>query len=136
MNMSSEAESFSISDPLTVPELEHKHIYHEVVLKQDFYSDSYGCEWTPESYEDMTKMPRDVIAPTKHVDVGCGKWFLVSAMRRLGISSFGIDFNKALVRQAPDEIKPYVEVLTIEDWIHSLFGRQFFSNERYFPLHS
>ena len=32
--MSSEAESSSISDSLTVPELEH--IYHEIVLKQDF----------------------------------------------------------------------------------------------------
>ena len=29
-----EAESFSLSDPMTVPELER--IYHEVVLKQDF----------------------------------------------------------------------------------------------------
>jgi hypothetical protein len=47
--MSPDAESFSISDPLTVPELEH--IYHEIVLKQDFYTDSYGCEWTPGPYE-------------------------------------------------------------------------------------
>jgi hypothetical protein len=34
MNMSAEAESYSISDPLTVPKLEH--IYHEIVLKKDF----------------------------------------------------------------------------------------------------
>ena len=34
MNISAEAESYSTSDPLTVPELER--IYHEVVLKQDF----------------------------------------------------------------------------------------------------
>jgi uncharacterized protein (UPF0128 family) len=73
MNMSPDAESFSISDPLTVPELEH--IYHEIVLKQDFYTDSYGCEWTPKPYEEMAEMLRDVIAPTKHLDVGCGKGF-------------------------------------------------------------
>jgi len=83
--MSSEAESFLISDPLTVPELEH--IYHEVVLKQDFYSESYGCEWTLEPYEDMAQMLRDVIAPTKYVDVGCGKGFL--AMRASITSSIG-----------------------------------------------
>jgi hypothetical protein len=73
MNMSPDVESFSISEPLTVPELEH--IYHEIVLKQDFYTDSYGCEWTPGPYENMAKMLRDVIAPTKHLDVGCGKGF-------------------------------------------------------------
>jgi hypothetical protein len=49
--MSSEAGSHLTSDPLTVSELEH--IYHELVSKQDFYSDSYGCEWTPEPYEDI-----------------------------------------------------------------------------------
>jgi hypothetical protein len=70
MNMSPEALSYSISDPLTVPELER--IYHEVVLKQDFYGDSYGSEWTLETYEDMARMLANVIAPTKHADVGCG----------------------------------------------------------------
>ena len=69
MNISAEAESYSISDPLTVPELER--IYHEVVLKQDFYGDSCGSEWTLEPYEDMARMLANVIAPTKHVDVGC-----------------------------------------------------------------
>ena len=69
MNISAEAESYSLSDPLTVPELER--IYHEVVLKQDFYGDSYGSEWTLEPYEDMARMLANVIAPTKHVDVGC-----------------------------------------------------------------
>ena len=36
MTMLPEAESFSLSDPMTVPKLER--IYHEVVLKQDFYA--------------------------------------------------------------------------------------------------
>ena len=54
MNISAEAESYSISDPLTVPKLEP--IYHEVVLKQDFYGDSYGSEWTLEPYEDMARL--------------------------------------------------------------------------------
>ena len=73
MNTSAEAGSYSLSDPMTVLKLEH--IYHEPVLEQDFYSDSYGCEWTPEPYEDMAKMLRDVIALTKHVDGGCRKRF-------------------------------------------------------------
>ena len=117
--MSPEAESYSTSGPLTVPELER--IYHEVVLKQDFYGDSYGSEWTLEPYEDMARMLADVIAPTKHVDVGCGKGFLVSAMRRLGIPSFGVEFSEALVKQVADEVKPYIEVLKTEDWISAPF---------------
>ena len=36
MNISAEAESYSLSDPLTVPKLER--IYHKVVLKNDFYA--------------------------------------------------------------------------------------------------
>jgi hypothetical protein len=43
MTMSVEAESYLLSHQMTVPELER--IYHEVVLKQDFYGDSYGSEW-------------------------------------------------------------------------------------------
>ncbi len=37
----------------------------------------------------MAKMLADVIAPTKLVDVGCGKGFLVSAMRTPIMSSIG-----------------------------------------------
>ena len=121
MNISAEEESYSLSDPLTVPELER--IYHEVVLKQDFYGDSYGSEWTLEPYEDMAKMLADIIAPAKHVDVGCGKGFLVSAMRRLGIASFGVDFSEALIKQVPKEVKPYVQAVKAEDWMHSSFLR-------------
>ena len=54
MTMSPETESYSLSDPMTVPKLER--IYHEVVLKQDFYGDSCGSEWTLEPYEDMARM--------------------------------------------------------------------------------
>ena len=36
MTMSVEAESYSLSDPMTVPKLERT--YDEVVLKQDFYA--------------------------------------------------------------------------------------------------
>jgi hypothetical protein len=114
-----ETESYSISDPLTIPELER--IYHEFLLKQDFYGDSYGSEWTEEPYEEMAKTLAAVIAPNRHVDVGCGKGFLVSAMRRLGIPSIGIEFSEALVKQVPDEVKPYVEVVKTEDWINGSF---------------
>ena len=36
MTMSPEAESYSLSDPMTVQKLER--IYYEVLLKQDFYA--------------------------------------------------------------------------------------------------
>ena len=96
-----DASPFSLSGPLSVEELER--LYGEVVLKQDFYGDAYGSDWSPAPYEAMAKMLAEVVAPRKHVDVGCGKGFLVLAMRKLNISSFGIDFSEALVQQAPDK---------------------------------
>jgi hypothetical protein len=79
MNISAEAESYSLSDPLTVPELEP--IYHEVVLKQDFYGDSYGSEWTLKPYEDMARMLANVIAPTKHCGTSGAQFKPSSSLR-------------------------------------------------------
>ena len=114
-----DASPFSLSGPLSVEELER--LYGEVVLKQDFYGDAYGSDWSPAPYEAIAKMVAEVVAPQKHVDVGCGKGFLVLAMRKLNISSFGIDFSEALVQQAPHEIKSYVHVARTEDWVESPF---------------
>jgi hypothetical protein len=94
MTMSPEAEFYSLSDPMTVPKLER--IYHEVVLKQDFYAILMALNGLLNPTKTWQRLLADVIAPTKHV--GCRKGFLVFAMRRLGIASFGVDFSEALVR--------------------------------------
>lgn len=104
-----------MSENLTVADLER--LYSRVVLQQQFYNDSYGSDWSLEPYEAMAQLLREVVGPKKHIDIGCGKAFLVLAMRRLGIQSFGLDFSEALIKQAPLEVKPYVEVARTEDWI-------------------
>jgi hypothetical protein len=126
MTMSPEAESCSLSDPLTVPELER--IYHEVALKQNFYGDSYGSERTFEPYEEMAKMLGDVIAPTKHV--GCCKGCLVLAMRRLGIASFGVDFSEALVRF----LLSLVDGVFLVQWLDSLLDLESRAAQDFRPI--
>jgi hypothetical protein len=54
MTMSPEAESYSLSDPMTVQKLER--IYYEVLLKQDFCAILMAVNGTPEPYEDMARM--------------------------------------------------------------------------------
>jgi SAM-dependent methyltransferase len=107
--------SFVLSECLSVEAIER--LYHEKVLKHDFYGDSYGAEWNVEPYQDMAVLLTEILRPGRHVDVGCGKGFLVLAMRELGVESFGLDFSPALVKQAPKEIQKYLTVATAENWI-------------------
>jgi hypothetical protein len=51
MNISAEAESYSLSDPLTVPKT-GTHLPQGCV-KERLLRDSCGSEWTPEPYEDI-----------------------------------------------------------------------------------
>lgn len=110
-------DAFALSECLTIKDLER--LYYDKVLKHDFYGDSYGTDWSAGPYEEMATLLAEVIRPRKHVDVGCGKGFLVLAMRDRGIESFGLDFSPALVRQAPAEVQQYLTVATVEDWIDS-----------------
>ncbi len=96
-----------------------EHLYYDKILKHDFYGDSYGTDWSAEPYEEMAELLAKVIRPAKHIDLGCGKGFLVQAMRRRGIDSFGIDFSPALIKQAPLGIQPYLTVATAENWIET-----------------
>ena len=104
-----------MSPSSTVAELER--LYHEVVLQQDFYGKTYGFDWQPQPYEEMARLLAGVLAPRRHVDVGCGKGFLVSAMRRLGIESFGVDYSEALIAQSPADVRPYLRVASTEESI-------------------
>ena len=107
--------SFSLSPPLTPSQLEE--LYRNVVLQQNFYGADYGSEWRPEPYNAIAKALCELLQPRKHVDIGCGKGFLVSAMRRAGVDSRGIDYSAALIAQAPQDLKPFLTVTTTEDWL-------------------
>jgi SAM-dependent methyltransferase len=106
-----------MSECMTAAELEK--LYYETVLKHDFYGADYGRDWNVGAYHEMATLLAEIIRPRKHVDVGCGKGFLVLAMRQRGIESYGIDFSPALIQQAPQEILPYLTVEKTEDWIDS-----------------
>lgn len=110
---------FTLSELMTVEQLEQ--LYENIILRQDFYDENYGSEWSLAPYEELAAILQTVLVPRKHVDVGCGKGFLVQAMRRQGADSFGIDFSEALIKRASAEIQGYVRVARTEDWLREPF---------------
>ncbi len=50
------------------------------------------------------------IGPKKVLDVGCGRGFLVGALRDGGVEAFGIDPSEAVIGEAPAAIRPYCRV--------------------------
>lgn len=107
--------SYSLSPPLTPAQLED--LYRTVVLQESFYGSDYGSAWRPEPYGAMARALCELLQPRKHVDIGCGKGFFVSAMRQAGVDSFGIDYSSALLSQAPPDVQPFLITTTTEEWI-------------------
>jgi SAM-dependent methyltransferase len=106
---------FSLSDEFSIADIET--IYNDVVLKQDFYGEDYGSNWSLPPFEDMTRILVGAIKPNRHLDIGCGEGLLVQAMRKAGIDSFGIDFSEALIKRADKSISQYVKVASVENWL-------------------
>ena len=93
MNISAEAESYSLSDPLTVPKT-GTHLAQGCV-KERLLRDSCGSEWTLEPYEDMARMLANVIAPIKH----CGTSGAQLSLLRLYDTS--VEFTKRQIDGTP-----------------------------------
>ncbi|WP_019508170.1 bifunctional 2-polyprenyl-6-hydroxyphenol methylase/3-demethylubiquinol 3-O-methyltransferase UbiG [Pleurocapsa sp. PCC 7319] len=115
LNKSVQQHTYSLSKDLSLNNLED--IYHNVVLKQDFYGDDYGADWDIIPYQQMAHIITSLFSPQWHLDIGCGKGLLVQAMRKLKNNSYGIDFSEALIGLANQSIQKYLTVVTAESWL-------------------
>jgi SAM-dependent methyltransferase len=107
--------TYRLSKDLSILDIET--IYREIVLKQEFYGSSYGASWSPQPYLEMANILLSLLCPKRHLDIGCGEGFLVRAMRSLNIDSWGIDYSEALISRGSKEVKPYIDVVSAENWI-------------------
>jgi 2-polyprenyl-3-methyl-5-hydroxy-6-metoxy-1,4-benzoquinol methylase len=114
-NLQEQESIFSTSEDLSLKEIEN--IYKNVVLKEDFYDESYDQDWHIAPFNDMAKLLSEVFNPKKHLDAGCGIGLLVQAMRTLNIDSFGFDFSEKLINKSKSSIREYLIVTTAEKWI-------------------
>jgi SAM-dependent methyltransferase len=94
-------------------------IYRNVVLKQDFYGETYGCDSSLEPHMELARVLCAAQAPKSHIDVGCGRGYFVAAMRHMGVKSFGLDFSTALIRQAMPGVQPYLMASSVENWLET-----------------
>lgn len=107
--------TYTLSDDLSIEQLED--MYHNIVLSQEFYNDSYGCDWEITPYTQMANILGNIFSPKRHLDIGCGKGLLVQALRNLDYQSYGIDFSQALINQADKSIQDYLITVSAENWL-------------------
>jgi SAM-dependent methyltransferase len=108
---------YSLSPSYTPEQLEE--IYRNVVLKQDFYGETYGAEASFEPNMELARVVCASLAPKKHMDVGCGRGYFVAAMRKMGVESSGLDFSAALIEQAVSAVRPHLAVSSAENWMET-----------------
>jgi glycosyltransferase involved in cell wall biosynthesis/SAM-dependent methyltransferase len=53
--------------------------------------------------------------PSSVLDAGCAIGFLVEALRERGVDATGIDVSEYAISDAPDELKPYLQVASVAD---------------------
>lgn len=56
------------------------------------------------------RLIRDVLEPTRVLDVGCGPGFLMAFLEELGVESHGVDFSKSSHTLAPPEIRDRIAI--------------------------
>jgi ubiquinone/menaquinone biosynthesis C-methylase UbiE len=68
-----------------------------------------------QGYIDLAKDLAKYFKPTKALDLGCAKGYLVQGLRLLGIETYGIDVSEYAVSTAPENIKKFVCVGSTTD---------------------
>ncbi len=94
----------------------------------------YGLETGVSLYTDYRWMPELTIPfcaelisqlGIKHTDTildfGCAKGFMVRALRLLGREAFGVDTSEYAVSCAPEDVKPYVNLIRLPDDISGTY---------------
>lgn len=62
-----------------------------------------------------------ITAPTRVLDAGCAKGFLVEAFREKGVEAFGVDISEYAIGEAHESIQPFVKVQSLTERIESKF---------------
>ena len=61
------------------------------------------------------------VGPTRVLDAGCAKGFLVEAFREKGIQAYGVDISEYAIGQAHESIRPYLKVQSLTEELDSKY---------------
>jgi len=53
--------------------------------------------------------------PSRVLEIGCAKGFLVLELRERGIEAYGVDISEYALSQAPEEVQPFLSVLDVSE---------------------
>ena len=108
-------EKIRYSDPLTLEEREA--LYRNMVLRQDFYDESYSDEnWQEKDDTHIAKASYidRFFDAEKILDVGCSFGRLVHALREKGRDAWGTDYSQYFVDHAHPEVREYLQTINVE----------------------
>jgi SAM-dependent methyltransferase len=89
----------------------------ERIFDEQFFESGQETEARYESYtmqlmlpklERQAKLLMAHYAPSRVLDIGCAKGFLVLALRRLGVEAFGVDVSDYALYSAPEKVRQYL----------------------------
>lgn len=74
------------------------------------FTGPYTWERLQSYFKDTAKHIVKSFNPDTVLDVGCGKGYLVTALRYLGVKAYGMDFSEYAVKHCPDSVKDFIQV--------------------------
>ncbi|WP_458011740.1 class I SAM-dependent methyltransferase [Candidatus Solincola sp.] len=99
------------------------------IQNQNFYGADYfdardksgkesGCIGGYPEVEDFGRLAllaKELLEVKSALDIGCAKGFQVKALRLEGIDAWGIDLSEYAISTAPDEVRPWLKVCSIQE---------------------
>lgn len=61
------------------------------------------------------------VGPTRVLDAGCAKGFLVEALREKGVEAYGVDISEYAIGAAHEQIRPFLRVQSLTEALDSKF---------------
>ena len=68
-----------------------------------------GGYWEYPIFSIQASLIKQIFNPTRALDAGCAKGFLVHHLRKLGVDAFGTDISEYAIQAAGSEVQPYVQ---------------------------
>jgi len=93
--------------------MEKQVLYNEDYFKGDLHTFS-NIKRISLYFGSIVYSFNNFIKPSRILDIGCAKGFLVSLFNSFGVESYGVDISSYAINHAPEEIKKNLFVLDVE----------------------
>jgi len=101
---------------------DRKTIYNKNYFKGDLHTFS-SIERASLYFEPIVHSLNSFIKPSRVLDVGCAKGFLVSLFHSLGVNTYGLDISSYAINRAPEEIRKNLSVSDVEEDNLPFYGK-------------